>query len=515
MKTYMNCNPNLGYQTFMRYCGIVVLLAIGGNVAWSETLTLDNIVYELNEKTKTAEVIRICDKGMVETEISQEFTIFSGTYFVTGIAPKCFEDCKKLETVFIPRYTKIIGDECFKGCSSLKSVKIPSDVERLGKLCFADCSQLSEVVIDTEKLEGIPEGCFSGCTNLSQMTIRMNTPPARVLSTTGHDQFAGAGPMNYLYVPQGCEDAYRESDLWKGWENILPFDFEAMDEYDKKKLVDLGNGKYFSHENGFSYSLDHERLTATFLGLNSTYFVPSGGKVDNPNSFVVKVDIPDYVLFGQKLYTVTRLGNNCLSDYMNLSSVRYPSALKELGDGCFQFSGTAYVNLPEGVEKLGAYCFGSSDVFYVDLPSSLSTIGKGCFSSCNYLRRVIIRSGDLKTVSEKCFANSWQLSELVCYANEIPELEYDGDKSPFYMTNAKEGKLYVQKDLVEAYKATPGWNEWKDILPIDAYGSANGIENVKDGKAVDAAIYDLQGRKVQTPQRGGLYIQGGRKFIYR
>ena len=28
-------------------------------------------------------------------------------------------------------------------------------------------------------------------------------------------------------------------------------------------------------------------------------------------------------------------------------------------------------------------------------------------------------------------------------------------------------------------------------------------------------IYDLQGRRVQTPQRGGLYIQGGRKFIFR
>ena len=28
-------------------------------------------------------------------------------------------------------------------------------------------------------------------------------------------------------------------------------------------------------------------------------------------------------------------------------------------------------------------------------------------------------------------------------------------------------------------------------------------------------IYDLQGRRVLTPQRGGLYIRGGKKFIYR
>ena len=28
-------------------------------------------------------------------------------------------------------------------------------------------------------------------------------------------------------------------------------------------------------------------------------------------------------------------------------------------------------------------------------------------------------------------------------------------------------------------------------------------------------VYDLQGRKVQTPQRGGLYIQGGKKLVYK
>lgn len=31
----------------------------------------------------------------------------------------------------------------------------------------------------------------------------------------------------------------------------------------------------------------------------------------------------------------------------------------------------------------------------------------------------------------------------------------------------------------------------------------------------DGTVYDIQGRRVQAPQRGGLYVKGGKKFIYR
>ena len=29
-----------------------------------------------------------------------------------------------------------------------------------------------------------------------------------------------------------------------------------------------------------------------------------------------------------------------------------------------------------------------------------------------------------------------------------------------------------------------------------------------------AAVYDLQGRRVQSPQKGGVYVKGGRKVVY-
>jgi hypothetical protein len=38
---------------------------------------------------------------------------------------------------------------------------------------------------------------------------------------------------------------------------------------------------------------------------------------------------------------------------------------------------------------------------------------------------------------------------------------------------------------------------------------------VKGENGEEKAIYDLQGRKVNTPVKGGIYIQNGKKFIGR
>ena len=80
---------------------------------------------------------------------------------------------------------------------------------------------------------------------------------------------------------------------------------------------------------------------------------------------------------------------------------------------------------------------------------------------------------------------------------------------------SQKGTLYVQKELVDAYRASEDWGRWKEILPIEAYGSTNDIVTVEGEKKVDDIIYDLQGRKVTTPQKNGLYIKNGKKFIAR
>ncbi|MBQ4210954.1 MAG: hypothetical protein II658_08115, partial [Prevotella sp.] len=43
----------------------------------------------------------------------------------------------------------------------------------------------------------------------------------------------------------------------------------------------------------------------------------------------------------------------------------------------------------------------------------------------------------------------------------------------------------------------------------------NAISSIPSSRKDDETVYDLQGRIVTTPQRNGLYIKNGKKFIAR
>ena len=119
------------------------------------------------------------------------------------------------------------------------------------------------------------------------------------------------------------------------------------------------------------------------------------------------------------------------------------------------------------------------------------------------------------------------------YLNKVDTIELNGK-----MFNRFNFNLY--DDGFEAYDWIEGIGGYEGILHPDPYpmptcicDHTKFVSCYEDGKQIypevkvvdsvgwatvpsmDAAIYDLQGRMVQTPQRGGLYIQSGKKFIYR
>lgn len=92
----------------------------------------------------------------------------------------------------------------------------------------------------------------------------------------------------------------------------------------------------------------------------------------------------------------------------------------------------------------------------------------------------------------------------------------------------------MQKDNVWKKIKTAGTYQTQCILPMRAYiqdngtaasrlytvfnnadGSTTGIANLQIDADASAEIYDLQGRKVAAPQRGGLYIINGKKVVMK
>ena len=97
----------------------------------------------------------------------------------------------------------------------------------------------------------------------------------------------------------------------------------------------------------------------------------------------------------------------------------------------------------------------------------------------------------------------------------------DGTLGVYYEENGVFGGFTMRFVRFSLDWASNGTYKFSDNAPFYPIKSTNptAIEEVNnEGKAESGnvkAIYDLQGRKVTAPVKGGIYIQDGKKFIAR
>lgn len=560
MKTRTNRQKAIGwaYKKAFALC-LFLFFGILAQAAEIERVTVSNIIYDIDKEARVAQVVGL-EEDMVNVGIPSSFEYDGTKYIVTSLGNRCFLSCANLKAVNIPSSVKSMGTHCFYDCRGLESVSIPSSVECIGGGCFQNCTSLFEVLLP-EGLEELPnncflgcnslesiripesvkkigEGCFSNCkslkvafvlsedycelgrscfiycSNLRYFIIHAKTPPAIIITETQHfgdvDQLGGY--YIKIYVPSDYVDDYKNSELF-GRYSVYPID-EFQEEDIHEGLYNLSDGRYSYR--GLYYTLDEENGTASVVGvIDSYYYTPSPG-ISDGRLEVRKVLIPERVSYKGKVYPVTNIGDRCFYEYGNLSSLTIPSTVKSLGVGSFIETGLSSVILPEGLESIGAGCFQESRLTSIDIPSSVTYIGDGCFLDAYWLTNIILRSKKLDYLGAGCF-NADKLSQFVCYAEDVPQFEHEmwgRTYTPFLNDMiSQKGTLYVQKELVDAYRVSEDWGRWKEILPIDAYDSTDGVSTVEGNKTDAAIIYDLLGRKVTTPQKNGLYIKNGKKFI--
>ena len=71
--------------------------------------------------------------------------------------------------------------------------------------------------------------------------------------------------------------------------------------------------------------------------------------------------------------------------------------------------------------------------------------------------------------------------------------------------------VYVPAGSVEAYKEAKYWSEFTNYVGIEA-----GIDNSQlTTGSEQLTIYDLRGRRVDNPVKGGIYIVGGKKMMVK
>lgn len=157
----------------------------------------------------------------------------------------------------------------------------------------------------------------------------------------------------------------------------------------------------------------------------------------------------------------------------------------------YAFENNAYLEhfkMPAGVRELGFNAFKSTKLKEIDLPETIEEFGSNTFNACFELKDVYMRHKEAPYRINWCvFANK---SEQLTRTLHL----YPGSKAKY-----------------EAHSNTQDWIVYFDNVVEDL--EPTGIHSVTlDKKPGNAAIYDLNGRRIQNVPSRGIYIQNGKKI---
>lgn len=157
----------------------------------------------------------------------------------------------------------------------------------------------------------------------------------------------------------------------------------------------------------------------------------------------------------------------------------------------YAFEGNAtleHFKMPAGVRELGFNAFRSTKLKEIDLPETIEEFGLNTFNACFYLKDVYMRH------KEAPYWISWCV-----FASKSSKLYrtlhlYPGSKAKY-----------------DAHQYTKNWIKYFDNVVEDL--EPTGIHSVTlDKKSGNAAIYDLNGRRITEAMKKGVYIKNGKKI---
>ena len=171
----------------------------------------------------------------------------------------------ELTSVIIGNGVKIIGDAAFGYCEKLASVTIPENVTTIGIISFLGCRELTSVTIGKNVIS-IGDGSFYDCEKLKDVYCYAEEVPIvdvwYVNPMNGIFDSNSAGNAT-LHVPAGSIDAYKASDDWNGFKEIVAIEEETTE--DMIKITSAGQTTWCS-----AYDLD-------FTGIEGIKAYTAGG----------------------------------------------------------------------------------------------------------------------------------------------------------------------------------------------------------------------------------------------
>ena len=400
---------------------------------------------------------------------------------VTSIGKGAFFGCKGLTSLTIPEGVTSIGGDAFSGCSGLTSLTIPSSVKWIGDYAFSGCSGLTSLTIPSS-VTYIGMYAFLGCSSLTSLTI-----PASVTSI-GLDAFRGCSGLTSLTIPEGVTSI--GGWAFYGCSSLTSLTIpSSVTSIDSRAFMSCSSLTEVYCYGEIVPTTDWEAFQSSSID-NATLYVPASAlddyKTTEPWSrFKNIVGIGEFLTIGETgmatLYSTNDL------DFTEVSGVKaYIASVFNRQTG--ELTLTRVNDVPA---RTGLLVKGDPGTYTIPWKDSYSIV-----------------SNLLKGVTEATNINATENG----YVNYV--LNNGSQGVGFYKVGTagaslEAGHAYLQ---IPAETATSR-NALK--LRFDDEDEATGISaSLTKSEEVNSAVYDLQGRRVEQPQRG-IYIRGGKKVIIK
>ena len=460
--TIPNSVTSIGSSAFLR-CDSLTAVHINDIVAWCN---IDFGGYDSNP-LYYAKNLYIDGKLITELIIPES---------VTEIKGRAFYNCTGLTGIEIPNSVTSIGRNAFDGCTGLTSVTIPNSVTSIGTWAFSDCSGLTSVTI-SNSVTSIGSYAFYGCTGLTEVYVNAKTPPT-INSSTFNDYSAT------LYLPYGTKAAYQAADYWKNFTNIVEMEPDALpgdvNEDDRVSVADI--------------------TTVVDAILNESTDTAYDVNGDSRVSVADITTIVDIILnegasaASKAPARVATRSTSALSLYIDpfeINAGEEKDILVNLSNPGTEITAVEFdLFLPAGLEVV------SDEYGYYISPGS-RTPNK---------RNQHAVTGDLMSSGA---------IHVICYHNsQLAFTGEDGDVVAITIKAADDlepGNYTIDLKNIELVNPADPKN---GILISDSNTVATDIENIEAEEEGTTVIYDLSGRKVAEPVKGGIYIINGKKVVF-
>ena len=493
---------------------------------------------------------------------------------VTSIGNNAFEHCKGLTSITIPNSVTSIGDDAFYGCSGLegivvdpdntmydsrdncnaiietesktllygcKNTVIPNSVTSIGGGAFYGCSALTSITIPNSVIS-IGESAFNGCEELKQVINFSNLTFNKGSSSNGYIAYYANEVYN---APYGSIDG---DYIFGKPNNVNTLLYYLGNESELTLPADYIGEGYAIGENVFK---DNKTITSIII----------------PNSVTSIRNNAFYGCEGLRSITigssVASIGNQAFARCVSLKELSFEDGTEILNLGYNKLGNDTY--LGEGLfydcplqtlylgrnleyeknERFGKTPFyNNEDLTFVTVGKYVTNIEDGLLNYCR-LEKVGLNCENVAT-----WFSGWITIREVIVGENVKTIDYDAFDGLLMLKNVElncqtvdswfRGMSSIKKVVVGENvksikdKSFLGCYALRTVINKSNLDIVNGAEthgyvayyaddvineqtNIEDIKAENSnvkAIYDLQGRYVETP-KNGIYIINGKKVLVK